>query len=237
MLKFALAPPDKEHKFGHGKAESLAGIAQAAFISASALLLCFHGLERVLKPQAISQSEVAIIVTIVSLIMTLGLVWFQRWVVLKTKSVVISADALHYQSDILLNIGVLAAVILSDFLWPHADGVFTIVVAFYLLYGVKKILMQSLSQLLDHELNVADISTIEAIIKSQSAVLGYHQLKTRQSGPVKFVQAHIELPADMALVDAHEVADTISVAIEKALSPCEVIIHQDPIVSSTRRAQ
>ncbi|MFD2165547.1 cation diffusion facilitator family transporter [Thalassotalea euphylliae] len=237
VLKFALAPPDNEHKFGHGKAESLAGIAQAAFISASAILLFVHGLERLFNPQAINQSEVAIVITIISLALTLGLVWFQRWVVLKTQSIVISADALHYQSDILLNIGVLVAVILSESMWPQADGVFTVLVAFYLLYGVKAILGQSLNQLLDHELSASDISTIEAIIKSQSKVLGHHQLKTRQAGPLKFVQVHIELPAEMALREAHEVADSISMAIEKALSPCEVIIHQDPIASSTRHAQ
>ena len=135
ILKFALAPADDEHKFGHGKAESLAGLVQAAFVLGSASLLLFHGVDRIIKPQHIVQSEVGIWITIIAIVLTLALVVFQRFVIKQTGSVVISADALHYQSDLFLNLGVLAAIVLSQGYWQQADGVFTILVGLFLMFG------------------------------------------------------------------------------------------------------
>ncbi|NMP30524.1 cation diffusion facilitator family transporter [Thalassotalea sp. M1531] len=228
ILIYALKPADKEHRFGHGKAESLAGIAQAAFINGSALLLIFHGIERVLYPVAIEKTDVAVTVTLVSLALTIGLVLLQKVVISKTKSVIVQADSLHYQSDILLNLAVLAALLLSNYLWAQADGLFTILVGAYLCFGTKEIVKQSLDQLLDRELSAEDIAIAQEIIAKHRQVLGFHQLRTRQSGPRKFVQLHLELPNELSLLEAHHIADDIERQISQALSPCEVIIHQDP---------
>ena len=127
ILRFALAPADKEHKFGHGKAESLAGLVQAAFVLGSALLLVFNGVDRIISPQEVVRTEVGIVVSIIAIVMTLMLVVLQKWVISQTKSVAISADALHYQSDLILNLGVLAALFLSQGYWLQADGVLSLI--------------------------------------------------------------------------------------------------------------
>lgn len=229
ILRFALAPADEEHKFGHGKAESLAGLVQAAFVLGSAILLIFNGVERTINPRVIEHSEVAIWVTIVAIILTLGLVFFQRFVIKRTGSVVISADALHYQSDLLMNFGVLLAIVLSQGMWVQADGVFTVVVALYLLMGAGQIIYQSVLQLMDHELSDDEQTKITNIILSHQHALGLHELRTRQSGAQRFIQFHLELDDHLSLLEAHTIGDEIEAEICQALAPCEVLIHQDPI--------
>ncbi|MEI6893188.1 MAG: cation diffusion facilitator family transporter [Colwellia sp.] len=228
ILHFALAPADKEHSFGHGKAESLAGLVQASFVLGSATILVFSGISRVLNPQVIVQSEVAIWVTIISIALTLLLVAFQRFVIKRTGSIIINGDALHYQSDLLLNLGVLAAIFLSQGVWPHADGVFTILVAIYLVFGAGKIMVQSISQLMDTELTDADLAKIKTIVLAHNQAIGIHELRTRQSGVKKIIQFHLELADDLSLLLAHSIGDEIELSLCNALAPCEILIHQDP---------
>ncbi len=239
ILRFALAPADDEHRFGHGKAESLAGLIQAAFVLGSALLLIFNGVERVINPRVIVQSNLAIGVTLVAIVLTLALVVFQRFVIKRTGSIVINADALHYQSDLFLNVGVLAAIFLSQGIWLQADGAFTIAVALYLLFGAGQIIYQSVYQLMDHELSDDDIAQIKSIILAHDNALGLHELRTRQSGAKRFIQFHLELEDSMSLLEAHSIGDDIEAEICQALAPCEVFIHQDPssVVPEELRSQ
>lgn len=228
ILRFALAPADEEHKFGHGKAESLAGLVQAAFVLGSAILLIFNGVERVMNPRPIVHSDIAIWVSIIAILLTLFLVAFQRYVIKRTGSIVISADALHYQSDLLLNLGVLAAIFLSQGIWLQADGVFTIAVGLYLIFGAGQIIYQSVYQLMDHELNAEDLAQIKNIILSHEHALGLHELRTRQSGAQRFIQFHLELEDNLSLLEAHSIGNEIEAEICQALAPCEVFIHHDP---------
>lgn len=228
ILRYALAPADDEHKFGHGKAESLAGLVQAAFVMGSALLLFFNGVNRIISPKAILHSEVGIWITIISIVMTLILVLLQKHVIARTKSVAISADALHYQSDILLNAGVLVALVLSQGMWIQADGFFTIAVGAYLLWGAIKIIWLSVHHLMDHELTEHELNEIKEIVLSHDKAKGLHELRTRQAGQDRFIQFHLELDDDLSLIEAHSIGEAIEDEITKALAPCEVFIHHDP---------
>jgi ferrous-iron efflux pump FieF len=228
ILHYALAPADDKHKFGHGKAESLAGLVQAAFVTGSALLLVFHGLDRIVNPQVVVKAEVGISVTVIAIVMTLLLVLLQRFVIAKTRSVAISADALHYQSDLFLNLGVLAALILSSGYSQHADGVFTCAVGVFLLSGALKIIYLSVHNLMDHELSDEELEQINAIVVAHDKTLGVHELRTRQSGPQRFIQFHLELDDRLSLLEAHSIGETIEKEIEAKFSPCEVFIHHDP---------
>ncbi|WDE04987.1 cation diffusion facilitator family transporter [Thalassomonas viridans] len=235
ILRFALAPADKEHKFGHGKAESLAGLVQAAFVLGSALLLLFNGVGRLLNPQPVLNAGIGIWVTLITIALTLLLVAFQHYVIRLTRSVVISADALHYKSDLLLNLGVLAALFLSQGIWLLADGLFTIGVGCYLMWGAGKIIWISIHHLMDHELEDEELDKIKAIVLNHKGALGMHELRTRQAGNKRFIQFHLELDDDLSLLQAHGIGEEIETEIKKALSPCEVFIHHDP--SSVVRAE
>lgn len=228
ILRFALAPADQEHKFGHGKAESLAGLVQAAFVLGSASLLMINGVERVITPKEIVQTQVGIWVSVIAIMFTLVLVFIQKYVIAKTQSLAISADSLHYQSDLILNLGVLAALLLSQDYWPRADGIFTLLVGLYLLYGAVKIMWLSVQHLMDHELSFEEINKINAIVAAHPNALGLHDLRTRQAGHQRFIQFHLELDDTLTLLAAHSIGETIERDIEQALAPCEVFIHHDP---------
>lgn len=229
MLTIALRPADHNHKFGHGKAESLTGLFQSAFILASAILLVIHGVEHTSDPVVIQHTFVGVWVTIVAFALTLLLVVIQKWVLKHTHSLAIEADSLHYQSDLLLNAGVLCSLVLSDYVWPEADGIFTVLVGLLLTVGAFKILKQSIDQLMDHELTEAELKIVQDVVANHKLAIGVHDIRSRQAGETRFIQCHLELDDDLSLFKAHEIGEEIRLAVEEQLAPCEVFIHHDPV--------
>ena len=228
-IKYALEPADEAHRFGHGKAESLAGLVQSALIVGSSILLMLHGVSALLDPQPIVRSELGIAVSIFALLLTFILIRYQTFVVAKTGSVAIKADSLHYKSDLWLNAAVLVALSLSAYGFYWVDGLATILISCYILYSAYEIGMESIQTLLDHELPAEDIAKITTIVTNTENVLGLHELRTRQSGYMRFIQFHIELDDHLTLFQAHAIADIVETNLLREFANTEVLIHQDPI--------
>lgn len=230
VLSYALRPADDDHRFGHGKAEALAGLGQAAFIAGSASLLAFHGVERIINPANIPHSLFGVWVSLFAIVCTLLVVAVQYQVVKRTSSIAIKADSLHYKGDILLNLAVLLAVLLNFFGVQYADPIFGIMVAMYLLYNSWDIAKESADHLMDKELPDEEKAEIALIASSHEDVYGVHDLRTRQGGKIKFIQLHLELDDDMPLMRAHKVADEVVANIKQSFD-CEmdILIHQDPV--------
>ncbi len=229
-VRQALTPPDREHRFGHGKAEALAGLAQAAFITGSAGLLLLEAVTRFLDPAPIRHGEIAVVVMLVSLGITLLLVSYQLRVAKKTGSVAIAADAMHYLSDILGNIGVIAGIIMAAYLGMHwADPVIGVLVGLVILHSAWKVGLQSLNQLMDHELDADTRDRIIATAMQVRGVRGVHDLRTRASGPDSFIQMHIDMDANLKLSEAHAIAEAVMQAVEAAIPRSEVLVHEDPV--------
>ncbi len=225
----ALMPADREHRFGHGKAEALAGLAQSAFISGSAIFLVAEASQRLFEPRAVVRDELGIAVMVLSLVLTVGLVIFQRDVVKRTGSVAISADSMHYRGDILANLGVILALVLAGrFGWVYADPIIALLVAGYILFGAWGIIKSALDQLMDRELPEDQRQRIREIALAHEKVEDVHDMRTRSSGMQSFIQLHMELDGDLTLMQSHEIADQVEGAIRAAFPGAEVIIHQDP---------
>jgi ferrous-iron efflux pump FieF len=228
-IRSALTPADREHRFGHGKAEPLAGLAQAAFITASALFVAVQAVQRLLSPQPVANSLQALIVMAVSIACAIALIAYQRRVVRQTHSLAVHADAAHYLADLVTNIGVVVAIVLAAGLgWQLADPVIAVLVALVMLYTAVGIGRQSLDQLMDRELPDADRARISRIVLAHDKVKSLHELKTRAAGLTTFIQVHIEMDPDMRLSEAHAISDAVERAILNAYPGAEVIIHQDP---------
>lgn len=228
VVRYALQPADHQHTFGHGKAESLAVLAQSMFISGSAIFLFLTGFQHLANPQPLKELGVGIGVTIISLISTLCLVTFQRWVVKKTRSQAIRADMLHYQSDILMNGAILAALGLSMYGFLHADAIFALGIGCYILYSALRMAYDAVQTLLDRALPDEERQEIMNIALSWPGIKGAHDLRTRQSGPTRFIQLHVEMDDNLTLLEAHKIADNVEQDILKHFPNSEVIIHQDP---------
>lgn len=227
-VRYSLQPADAEHRFGHGKAESLAGLGQALFIMGSAVFLLVRAVDRMLNPQPLEQLDVAVAVMLVSIVLTFALVLYQRHVITLTHSPAIKADSLHYLSDLLTNAGIIAALLLSWAGWPQVDPVLAIAIALYIFYTAVQIWNESIQLLLDRELPEEELRRIEAIALQREEVLGVHGLRTRQSGHVKIVQMHVELDGNMPLARAHRICDQVESDILREFPNADVLIHQDP---------
>jgi ferrous-iron efflux pump FieF len=228
-VRHALMPPDREHRFGHGKAEPLAGLAQAAFIAGSAVLLLVEAIKRLGAPQPVEHSGIGIAVMAVSMAVSLALVLFQRHVIARTNSTAIRADSLHYAGDILVNGGVIVALVLAGWLdLPIIDPVFGGLVAFYIVYSAWQIARLSFDMLMDHELPDDERARIRTICLAQPGVQSMHDLRTRAAGPDRFIQLHVEMDGAMTLTEAHQISEALELRLKAAYPGAEVIIHQDP---------
>ena len=193
-VRYALTPPDREHRFGHGKAEPIAGLCQSAFVAGSALFLIVESVARLVEPRPIAYGNAGVAAILFSAALTFCLVRYQAHVVRRTGSTAIGADSLHYRADLAVNLAIVAALLLSARLgWAWIDPVAAIAVAAYILHSVRAIARQSLDGLMDREFSDADRARIVAIAEAHEQVKGVHDLRTRRSGAQPFVQLHLEL--------------------------------------------
>jgi len=228
-VRHALSPADKEHRFGHGKAEALAGLGQAAFIAGSAGFLLLESGRRMFNPEPLQSYTVGMWVMAFSIVLTLFLLRFQKHVIAKTDSTAIKADSLHYRTDIMVNASVIIALWLSVQGWAGFDALFAISIAFYILWSAWGIVQQAFDHLMDRELPDEDRNKIKAIANSHRDVRGLHDLRSRRSGTSTFIQLHLELDDEITLLEAHHISDEVEFAIQEAYPGAEVIIHIDPV--------
>jgi ferrous-iron efflux pump FieF len=228
-IRQSLTPADREHRFGHGKAEPLAALGQTAFIAGSAAFLAFQAVARLITPVPVDHGEVGIAVMIFSIAATLLLVLYQRRVIRRTGSYAVRADSLHYLGDLFVNVSVIAALLLSIWRgWHIADPLFAIGIAAYILYTAWRIFRSALDMLMDRELPDEIRGRIRQIAQDHPRVRSVHDLRTRAAGRSIFVQMHVEMDPEMLLREAHEVADAVELAVMAEFPGAEVIIHEDP---------
>ncbi len=228
-VRYSLQPADEEHRFGHGKAEALAGLGQATFIAGSALFLILEAVDRLLHPQPAQQAMVGIGIMLFAIVATLALLMIQRHVVKLTGSTAIKADSLHYATDLITNISIITALVLGMFGWPGLDPVFALGIAAYILYSAWGIAKEAIALLMDQELPEEIRTRILELAYAPEDVLGVHDLRTRQSGHVYFIQLHLEMNDNLSLYKAHETGEAVEEAIHQAFPEAQVIAHLDPV--------
>lgn len=232
----ALAPADSEHRFGHGKAEPLAGLAQVAFILGSSVLLLIEVINRFAEPKPVENTGIGIVVMIASIAVTAVLMMYQRHVIRRTGSLAVRADATHYFSDFLVNAAVIAALLLSAWLglW-WIDPLFGLAVALFIAFTAIGIGREAFDMLMDREMEDAEREQIKEVVRRHPEVRDLHELRTRVAGQFRFIQFHLELDADMTLREAHRISDSVEKELLQHFPDAEIIIHQDPYGVAERR--
>jgi ferrous-iron efflux pump FieF len=228
-VRHSLTPADREHRFGHGKAEPLAALGQSAFIAGSAIFLVIQAGHRIVVPRPLEHTDIGIGVMLFAIVVTFALTRFQAYVVRKTGSVAIQADSLHYVGDLLVNGTVIVALLLvSELGFLYADPLFGIAIAGYIIWNAWQIARGAYDMLMDRELPDEERQRIERIVRAHPQVMDMHDLRTRTSGRQSFIQVHIEMDGGLSLYRAHEIADQVEAELQAAFPEAEVIIHQDP---------
>ena len=228
-VHYALTPADKEHRFGHGKSEGIAGLAQSALVAGSAIYVAVKAILRLIVIKPVNEPGTGLLVIGISMVMTGALVLFQRYVRDNTGSVAIAADAMHYKSDFVLNAGVILAVVLTAYAgWWFADSVFGLIAANYILMAVRQIAVQAMNILMDRELPEEDRARIAYLATDHEEVMGLHDLRTRSAGATHFIQFHIELDPALSLSEAHTISEDVERQVKVHYPNAQVLIHADP---------
>ena len=229
---YAARPPDDDHAFGHSSAEDLAALGQSVFVLASGIVIAWAAVARLLAgpPSPIMAEGRGIAVMIVSVILTLGLVLWQRRVVARTGNRVVRADQLHYMGDLIPNVGAILSLAASAwFGLGQIDSVVALGAAAMLAVGALRIGKGAWDALMDRAADPEMIAGIEAIAHGWPGVQGFHDLKTRTAGSRVFVNLHVELDGAQSLEDAHAIGAALRRAILRAYPQTDVIIHKDPV--------
>ena len=231
-VRYALQPADEEHRFGHGKAEPLAALAQSVFILGSALFFLLHALDRLWHPLPLQHERLAIGVMLFSLLLTLILVLWQRHVIRQTGSTAIAADALHYAGDLLSNLVVLIGLYFATHGFPQLDTWLGLLIGLWIGWNALKIGRDALDQLLDRQLPPETLDRIRQVVLAHPQVWGFNDLRTFRSGPTLHIQLDLELDDHLPLFEAHRIAEEVTSQLKRAFPSADVMIHQEPV--STR---
>ncbi|MDB2414305.1 cation diffusion facilitator family transporter [Rickettsiales bacterium] len=228
-VRVALEPADEDHRFGHGKAEDIAAFSQSAFIAGSGIFILGESIRRIFIPHKIDNTDIGILVMLISTFLTLILITYQQYVIKKTNSSVIKADNLHYKGDLLVNLLVIFSFFSVKFFDMHiADPLLAFVIALYIFKCAWKIAIEALDNLMDKEMEDVEKKKIIDIILDHAGVLGMHDLKTRRSGRHPFIQFHLEIKGEVSLKKAHEISEKVEKSLLKSFPKAEILIHQDP---------
>ena len=228
-VRIAALPADSHHRFGHGKAEALVALLQIVLITLSALAIGWRSGERLAAGAETGSADLGIGVSLAAMAVTFALISYQRHVVTRTGSVAIATDRTHYQSDLLLNGSVIAALVLDQYAGlVGADAAFGLLIAAWLLWGAWRSSSHAINQLMDREWPEVQRTEFLAAAAEYPELAGLHDLRTRTSGSHNFVQFHVWVPGDWTVRDAHDRMDAVEEALQKRFPGTEILIHLDP---------
>jgi cation diffusion facilitator family transporter len=230
-VRAASRPADEDHAYGHGKAESLAGLFQSLVIAASGIFLIREAIRRIIMPHRTSYELVGVATMLIAMATSIALVRRLRRVARETESPAINSDATHYVTDIYSNASVLVALLIVSLTgWQLADPLISIIIAIYILWSAVHVGRESIDVLMDRRLPLEVDEQIAGIVSRFRAegVLGFHDLRTRRSGSQKFIDLHLEVERDQRLQEAHDVTVRVLRAIEAEIPRARVQIHTDP---------
>ncbi len=228
-VRYAAAPPDAEHRFGHGKAEAFASLVQAGLVFASAALIGQEAIRHMLEPHELREEGLAVGVMVISTVLTGALIAAQSWVLRRTASVAIAGDRAHYATDLASNAVALLGIGASVWLGlNNLDAAAALVVTALLLWGAVSVFREASNQLLDHELPQEDRDHIVRLVTSDPRLTDVHQLRTRASGPYIHMQMHVDLDPNLSLEDAHAVLVAAEKRVLEVFPRADILIHPDP---------
>ena len=228
-VRIAAMPADLDHRFGHGKAEALVSLAQVVMITLSAIGIGWRAIDRLINGVETRAMGDGIAVSVLAIVFTFGLLAYQSRVIAHTGSVAIKTDNIHYKSDLFLNLTVVIALLLEQALNVRgADAVIGILIALWLLWGGWRASHEAVNQLMDREWPEEERAQFLNAAALYPELEGLHDLRTRKSGTLRFVQFHVWVPAHWTVQEAHDRLDRVEEELQVHFPGTEILIHVDP---------
>ncbi|MFT3729096.1 MAG: cation diffusion facilitator family transporter [Terricaulis sp.] len=228
-VRYAAHPPDREHRFGHGKAEAFAGLIQAGLVAISAVLIALEAIPRLVVDAPVAHGAESLAVMVVSIVLTVGLVTAQTRAIARTDSVATRADRMHYLGDLASSFAIMIGIGASAYFgWTWADPVAALLVVAWLSWGALRVAGEAADHLLDREVPDAQRQRIRELVESDPRMGHVHDLRTRTSGPYMHIQFHVDLAPNMTLEDAHRLVVAAEDRVRTEFPTADIIIHPDP---------
>lgn len=232
----AQKPMDTHYNYGRGKVEGLASLMEGIVITLSGFFIIYAASMKLISGEETKEIGASLGVMAVSVILTSGLVIYLNGVYKKTQNLIIKSDALHYKSDLYTNVGIIVSLGLIYLTgWSFIDPIVSVAIAIFVIYSAFEIIKEGIDMLLDRALEEETVESIKDILQRHTdaddcIISGYHDLKTRKSGNINFVDVHIVFDDKVTLKESHALADHIEDRIRemKPGSSWIINIHQDP---------
>lgn len=230
FIKISHEPADREHPYGHGKSQDIAALLESIIIFASTVYLIYTAVDRIFNPKEIGMTQLAIVVMLISLLGSVGVSIFLRQRSRATDSIALEADSVHYTTDIYSNGGILLGLLLIHLTgFQLIDVILTLAMSIFILKSVWDLFRNALDRLMDHKLpDSLNEEILTTIMNHSDKIIGYHNFRTRRSGPYKFIDFHLDICREMPFVEAHEITDDLERKIQKLVPGSNVLIHMDP---------
>jgi len=229
-FKLAERSPDAEHPYGHGRYEYLAGFIVAALIMVIGGQLLRDSIMKIVAPSEVEFGIAPLVVLILSIFVKLWLMTFYKRIGKGIGSETLIAAAADSRNDVISTAAVLAALVVSHFCSIELDGIMGAAVAVFILYSGIGLVKDALDPLLGKAPSAELVEEIRSKILAYNGILGTHDLMIHDYGPGRhFASVHVEVPAEMSLVECHDIIDKIERDfLHEGLN---MIVHPDPIVS------
>lgn len=228
-VAYAAAPPDDEHRYGHGKAEGFAALMQAGLVGASAALIAREAFDRFVDPRPVLEGTIPVLVMVISILLTGVLIYFQTRALKQTGSVATAGDRAHYAADMGANVAVIFGVVGASYLKiPLIDPIIGLGVAVWLAFGALDVAKDAFDQLMDKELSDDARERIIELAQGAEKKWKVHDLRTRAAGPIIHIQFHLDLPNIATLAEAHDIMVECEKRILSEFPGADILIHPDP---------
>lgn len=231
MLKISILPPDKNHKFGHGKAEYFSSLVEGVLIMVASAGIAYTAIQRFMNPQPIEQLGAGLVISVIASLINFTVSRILITAGKKYRSITLEADAHHLMTDVWTSVAVIGGVGAVGFTgWLRLDSIVAIAVALNILWTAYKIIRRSVEGLMDASLSTQELETIETVLTEyRKNGVQFHALLTRQGASRRFVSLHVLVPGSMTVHDAHHVAENIEKDIRCALNDTVVFTHVEPV--------
>jgi cation diffusion facilitator family transporter len=229
-IKISSKPPDKQHPFGHGKAENIAGTIISLFIFAAAGLITYEAIARIISGGEVELVSIGIYVTAAAIAINLVFARYALKVARKTDSVALEATARDMQADVYSSIAVLVGLVLVLITGlTIMDSIVALLVAVLILRTAIISFKKSFSGIMDTALPKEEVDIIKSMLtEHREQIVGFHDLRTRKSGNQRFVDLHMVMHKTISVEEAHNMADHLEEDLKEKLSNMNITIHIEP---------
>ena len=231
VLMYSSHAPDREHNFGHEKAEYFSSGIEGALIFVAASAIVWTAVPRLLEPQALERAGLGLALAFVAGLANAACAWTMLRAARRHRSITLEADARHLLADVWTTAGVLVGVLLVELTgYARLDPIVALEVAIQILWTGWHLMIRSFEGLMDRAIPEEDLRVIREVLETSRKEGGdFHALRTRVAGAKSFANVHVLVPGSMSVQAGHDLVERLEAEIRERLPHVDLLTHLEPL--------